>query len=154
MKRQILTILAAAAIVSAAHADYKLVVNETTGNRIEFLFKNKPVATFTADDLVISVADGSKVEYPYANVVNLTLEEFNSIDGIEAAGNAAFSIDNDTFSAFNLPARAEIRIFSINGETMAAGNADSEGHYSTGISGLAKGVYIVKAGDKSFKFIR
>lgn len=160
MKKYIIALTAAlATAISASAVDYahKLLVNKTDGTKVEYKFEDCPVASIEGDDLKISFLYSEQtVLHPIADIVNLTFdkEEVNSVEGIYTEGSVSFGLTRDLLEAAGLPAGTAVRIYDMAGALHAEGTCDADGAVSIPIASLGQGVYLVKAGNNSFKFIR
>ncbi len=137
---------------------YTLVVNLTNGDKVSYLFENSPFAMIEGDDLKITeVATMQEVVFPISDLINMTFEREEIPDGIKPlldAGKVAFGLTRSTLDAYGLEPGTELFIYDADGKLMIAGNSGSSREASLDISSLEKGVYVVKAGNYSFKFIR
>lgn len=159
MKKTIIALALAVATAfgaSAANYEYSLLVNKTDGTSVAYLFQDSPVATIEGENLKITSTTDEGVLHPIEDLSNLTIlrKETSGVATLVDKGAAAFGVTRQTFDAAGLAAGAEISIFSADGMLCAKGSADSEGRAAIDISSLGKGVYMVRAGKNSFKFIR
>lgn len=164
MKNYIISLVAfMAAALSAPAAslgyDYSLIINKLDGTQVEYKFEVMPVATIDGDDLCISTdADPTKVRYPIAELNNLTFRsEVNAgVNDLSAdtAPRVSFIVNRQSLEAEGLPAGAMLTVYAANGTLAAQCRANASGAVSINISHLGHGIYIVKAADHSFKFIR
>lgn len=159
MKRYIIAITAAlATAISASAVDYahKLLVNKTDGTKVEYKFEDAPVASIEGDDLKISFQYSDEtVLHPIADIANLTFDKTEvGIEGIFTQGSVTFGLTRDLLEAAGLPAGTTVRIYDMAGMLHAEATCDADGVASVSIASLGQGVYLVKAGNNSFKFIR
>ena len=161
MKKYILAAMALVASVIGMRGEdtvtvYSLFVNTASGDKIEYAFEKKPVATFEGENLVITVSDAPGVEYPMSNVKNITLEgkEVSGVAEAELAADLRISVTDVLLGIKGLSANAEVRVYSISGALAASGKADEAGNIEISIDGLAKGVYVVSLPGHSFKFVK
>lgn len=160
MKKMIIALAAALATAFGASATdyaYTLVLNKTDGQHVKYLFENTPVATIEGDEVtILETATKQQVTYPIADILNFTFEYVdNGVEGvISNPGDVAFGLTADTLEAYGLPSGTEVAIFDMAGNLRVTGVSAVDGSASLGIAGLEKGVYIVKAGKHTFKFIR
>lgn len=159
MKKLILTIVAMAIgciAAFSANEGYSLVVTLNSGDEVEYRFADTPVATFENDDLVVTTKGGlSKVQHPLATFAKMTIKAAPA-DAIEAvdAVRASFLVGEAWLQAQNLEAGTRVSVYSDAGTLMAAGEADAAGRVSVSVAACGKGVYVVKAGNHTFKFVK
>lgn len=162
MKKYIMAIAVALATtfgVSAADYAYTLVLNRTDGTKSNFLFENIPVATIDGDVLtIVENISGLSVELPISEFASFTFDKEEIPDGINNVatndGNVTFGLSCETLDVMGLSEDVTIMIFDAAGKLRVEGRSDVNGAATLNISGLDKGVYIVKAGNNTFKFIR
>lgn len=162
MKKYILVILAVVASVFTTYADelyaYTLKVNQKNGDQMTFKFQDEPVATIEGENLKISLLTvaGEDILVPISNLENLTFEK-NALSGVEnmkAAAGVAFALTKTALNAEGLEAGTVVSIYAIDGRIAAQGVCDATGNCSISLENVAPGVYAVKAGNNSFKFVR
>lgn len=162
MKKYIIAIAAALATAfgaSAADYAYTLVLNRADGTKSNFLFSDIPIATIEGDDLnILENITGISVIVPIADIVNFTFEKELIPDGVEnvslEAARVSFALTRESLDVKGLSESTEVLIFDAKGALCVKGSSDSNGAITLDISSLDKGVFLVKAGNNSFKFIR
>lgn len=147
----------AAAFSANALTQYYVQVNKTDGSEERFWFYDIPVAQLEDDNLKMTVTMTQEaVLYPLTEVNNLTMGHVDL--GVEGVGDGftglSFTITNETLEMTGAPAGCEVALYDMAGTLRACGTADAAGTLSLPIGHLDKGVYLVKAGKNSFKFIR
>lgn len=154
----ITAVLAAAMAVSAADYKHKLIVNKADGTQVEYRFEDTPIATVEGDDLKIELASTREsVLYPISDLANLTFEkkEYDSVEGVgDDAGRVSFGISRETLEVNGLAAGVTVSVYDLTGMLRVSGVCDATGAVSLGIGSLGSGVYLVEAGNNTFKFIR
>lgn len=161
MKKTIIAIaavLASAITASAVDYKHKLIVNKTDGIKVEYKFEDTPVATIEGDDLKIElVSTKESVLYPIADLANLTFEkkEYDSVESVgDDASRVSFGISRETLEVSGLAAGTSVSVHDLSGMLRATGVCDASGSATLDIGSLGSGVYIVEAGNNTFKFIR
>lgn len=149
-------VLTAAAANTAIEYEYSLVLNKTDGTKVEYKFESIPVAEIQGDDVKITLTTTRQsVLYPIAQITNFTFERAtNGIDGIEAENRVSFGISDDAIEVAGLAPGTTVTVYDLAGSLRATGVCDTEGALRLSIGSLAKGVYVISAGNNSFKFIR
>lgn len=161
MKKHILALaVAISSAFCASAADeyaYSLSVNQKDGSKVEFKFDEEPVATIDGDDLKITLYDDmSSVLFPIADLENLTIAKSNltGVEAISAQGEVSFGLTRQTLDVDGLAAGVNVDIYTSDGKHAARAICDANGSARIDVSKLGSGIYLVKAGKKSFKFIR
>ena len=147
----------AAAFSANALTHYYVQVNKTDGSEERFWFYDMPVAQLEDDNLKMTVVMTQEaVLYPLTEVNNLTMGYVDL--GVEGVGGdstgLSFTITNETLKMTGAAAGCEVTLYDMAGALRARVAADAAGTLSLPIGHLDKGVYLVKAGKTSFKFIR
>ena len=161
MKKTIIAlvaVLAAAFSASAADYVYSVLLNRTDGVTVVMKFEDEPVAQIEGDDLKMTVTStGETALYPIKDIVNFTFmkAEYLAVEDIAGDGTkVSFGLNANTLDVAGLPGADEIAVYDMTGKLCVRVASDSNGVASVDISGLEKGVYIVSAGNNTFKFIR
>lgn len=161
MKKNILAIIAVLATVFGALAadyNYTLVVNKTDGSKVNFLFENIPVATFTEENLkILENISGQEFSYPLSEVVDMTFDKELIPDGVKNlnlnGSNVAFGLNKETLDVYGPEQGTIVYIFDLKGTLRAQGAVNADRKASLKIADLEAGAYLVKAGNHTFKFI-
>lgn len=158
MKRYIIAIFALLmAVASQAQTSYKsLLVSMKNGSETEFKFSATPVATFEGADMKISSDQGAAtVTMPMADVEKMTvIDDESGLDQVTASDRASFVIGDSEILGAGFAPQTIAALYSLDGILLERRAADGNGCFSLPIPAGAKGTYIVKAGDRSFKFIK
>lgn len=160
MKKFIIAIAAVLATATSASAFeylYSVEVNKTDGTKVAYKFSQNPVVTVEGDDMKMTYDGGTQsVLYPFAEVVNLTFSktENSGVDNVGVDGTVSFAVTRDALEATGLAEGTAVTIYDTAGAMRAQGNADADGSLTLPLGSLGQGVYVVKAGNNSFKFIR
>ena len=157
MKRYILAICALLVAVAsqAAIAGKTLLVTMKNGNETEFKFSATPVATFEGTDMKITTdRGGAVVTMPVADVENMTL--IDDLSGVSevSANRVSFVIGDSEIQGSGFAPATAAALYSLDGMLLDRCATDDSGCFMLAIPVGAKGTYIVKAGDRCFKFIK
>lgn len=145
-----LLLVAAAPTVSAA--DY-LKVTEQDGKETTFALATKPVVTFTADALVLTTSE-TTVEYPATATTTFTFSDVPTAIkqlATQDARQALFALHDGMLSAEGLVPGSRLAIYDANGRQQAMAKVSDNG--TAAVSVAAKGLYIVKSSNRTFKLI-
>lgn len=157
--KKILTFVAALAVTICASATdyaYSVLVNQTNGNKVEYKFEDMPVATFSEDNMVMNVGE-QHVSYPIADIVNLTFDRTEKPEsGVEGVASPDMTVllSKENLDIRGLNPGVKVAVYDISGRMLVSANADADGSFSTSLSALGKGVFVITAGNNSFKIIR
>ena len=143
MKRLLLSLLAILAAATAPRAEVDLVVvHQKSGGTVEFAFLEKPVVTYSGDNLVVTVQEGS-VSFPLSDVQKFTFGKFDGEPSewtrISAPANVA---PQPTF------------IYNVGGVLMRTLQPGDDGSTPASLDGLPAGIYIIKNGKTTYKTIK
>lgn len=157
MKKYIMSAMAALAMAIPAAAQEPadaVLIHEVSGNVVEYLFSNKPVASFDADDFVMTVGS-DVVRYPVANIAKITLRITSDPSGVAEIENlVSIRISSGSLEITGMEPGAEVTVYDLGGLRVAGGVADGSGCFRENLSGLEKGVYMVVTKDRTFKFVK
>lgn len=153
MRKKIYTLallLCASALGLQARAASYLTVTDKDGQQTSFALATRPVVTFTAESLVLT-AGAETVEYPRTAYRKFTLTD-EAPTAISKAENAhpVFAF-GDALTATGLQPGTRVAVYSLGGVQIASATASAAGTVSVPLSS-ARGVLVVKAGNKVFKF--
>lgn len=146
--------MGAQAVESVAHT---LVITKKSGETVEYKFADRPVATFSGDDMTITLAlSGQSFAYPVAQVATLTVtpQTLGIDDTSLSSTTLTFDYDGIILKCHGLNAGATMSLFNLGGTMLANTAASDEGTAVINLSDLAPGIYVISAGSESFKFIK
>ena len=122
----------------------------TPTQTIKIALSEKPVITFTHDQLVITTEE-KQVEVPVAEIssYNFESDEATAIKDLDVSAR-----HKQGLVAFDrLKAGAPVMLFNAKGERLRTTNAKTDGTAVIDMHGLAKGIYIVRSDNLSVKII-
>jgi len=138
--------------VGSAYADgiSELLLTTRSGKAASFSLDSRPKVTMTATDVVLAF-DGMEVRYPLKDFVRFCFlgDEVGVADIRKDA--VRYSVTPSEVKAEGMNAGDRLAVYTQGGVLLASATSAADGRASVSVSGLPKGVYIVKAGDKSFK---
>lgn len=134
MKKQLLLMLIAMG-TATAFAQSTLNVHQKSGGAVSYAFSEKPVVTYSGDNLVLKTAK-VEVEYPLGNLEKLTF------------GTAEADAINQVTT--ELPSERVTHIYDMGGALVKS--VDVSLPLST--DGLKPGVYVIKNGKSTYKIIK
>lgn len=134
---------------------HDLLLNLTDDQTVTYHFSQQPVATFSGDNLVLTVTDGPAVEYPMENIVNITFaDDLSGVQTVRPSAGIEITVTNTTLTVTGLAPDAVVNVFDMGGHALVSARADAQGSLSASIESLPKGIYTVATGRHSFKFIK
>ena len=138
MKRKVFLLLLSA-LFTGAHAQNTLNVIQKDGTITCFAFADKPIATFSGSDVIVSTTK-TEVTFPFSSIVKYTFD-----DGLTPTG---------IFSTRNAAKVYPVKIFNSAGAIVKTIETSSEGTAEVQINTLPAGTYIINNGTTTYKIIR
>ena len=134
-----------------------LVVTQTDGSKSEYALTDAPTLSFKADSIVVT-CKGDEIRFDLAGLTGYHIETKHvstSIDKAPTVENESetpsFAFRNATFSG--LKAGTRIVVYTLDGQAVKTIVATDDGTAKVDLSDLARGVYILRAPNKSFKMV-
>ena len=125
------------------------------GGKVLFLLDHSP-RVVNGDGFITVCDGGDTVEYPLDNVFKYSMGTDESTDVREILNPETGSIRPHAgmilISDFN--AGAEVIVSDLSGSVVFSGRTNNDGNLSVDMSGYAAGVYVIKAQNQTFKFIK
>lgn len=149
----LLAVFASFQLAQAAYTNDDLIIETKDGNTVAYHLNTRPVVTFELTDLVLTSTD-VKVQYPVADVKELRFADGTTAINDTKVGDITFSVSGDMISANGLENGSNLEVYSIDGKEIAKASVDATGKAQVNISDLGQGVYVVKAGKKSYKILK
>lgn len=127
-----------------------LIVHMHGGSRISYVLEDTPVVTFEGENLHVEASQLSD-DHKLAEVEKFTFENMAALPLVQA-DEWRITISDHNMTLEGVTPLIHVTLSDIQGRTIAATNANTEGIASLSLSGISKGVYIVSTSDgKSFK---
>lgn len=147
--RKFLATLIALCAVTGAHAAYTcVVVHFNDGGKAEITLTEKLKMNFTKTDLVVTGSD-TDVTVARTNIKYFEHKDYSGVNGVETRDSHRFT--GDAIEFFNLRAGTRVSVFDAAGNAVLSSNESGDCRIS--LQGLAAGVYVVVAGNNSFKIL-
>ncbi|MDD6552535.1 MAG: T9SS C-terminal target domain-containing protein [Prevotellaceae bacterium] len=151
VKKSALFLLAAAASLNSL-ADSCLKVEDANGTATYFSLSDKPVITFTTDNLVLTTSKET-IEYPITAYRSFSfVDETTGIRTVTSPGAVSVTIGNSV-SAEGLEAGSSVTIVSLSGEVIGHATVDRNGRVDIPLNGRT-GIFIFHSTSRTFKFIK
>ena len=135
-----------------------VVVEETNGNKTEYLLTTEPYITYVGNDVTITntevtvVLDAADVEKVY-----LSETETNAATGIQevkASESVLVDLTDGKLNLNGLKTGSPVALYSVDGRQLYAGTASAAGTLSLPLGTLPGGMIIVKTTTQTFKIIK
>lgn len=126
---------------------------EKSGNTETIEFSNLDKITFNGTTVNIKQSNGTTSQVTMGEIDRITFSNYTNIDNLESCINALFNYISSDEIAVNCSAGEIIRIYDVIGSQIICvrQNADNA---TISIAQLPKGIYIIKANDRTAKFIK
>ena len=135
-----------------------VVVEETNGNKTEFLLATEPRITYdgdvvtlecTEDNLVLDAAEVKKVYLSQKSLSGAT-----AIQQLEATKSVLFDLTDGNLSVNGLETGSPVALYTADGRQLYAGTANAAGSLSLPLGSFQGGMIIVKTTKQTFKIIK
>lgn len=150
MKQKLLTLITALVLVSGTVFAKSLVLTLSNGKKVYYLLDNKTATMMRFVDGKITVeAD----EYTFSGIKNFYISEQddpNSIEEVVSKSNATYRANTLVVNIANAP----VKVYTANGREVKAETSSTESTTSVDLGNLAKGTYIIRIGESSFKVMK
>lgn len=154
MKRHLLTTILLFAAV-ALWAQKAVVVYQNDGKVATFAFTEKPVVTYSGNDLVLTTTKTS-VTYPIYMLRKIdfavSIDDLTGIDDAKVQADVQFSFRGGTLTVRGGEAGSQVTIYNIKGVQVGQYRLDGDGNATIPTESLGKDFYIVKSKSFTFKF--
>lgn len=118
----------------AAMAQQTLNIHTTLQGIVSFAFASKPVITFPTTDVLTVTSESMTVEFPYADVEKITLDD-------DPTGVEVLTVREQTDA---------VLIYDLSGKLVRQSKAKA-GAATVNLSDLRPGIYVVKDGKRTYK---
>ncbi len=159
-RRILLALLLSVTATACLHADDTvwgtgLVVTTTDGQKLAYPLDDKPKVTFSGRNLVLTTGS-TEITLSREKVRAFSYEKI-PVSGINAIPETicdARFLPDGTLHVSGCDRDSRIEIFGVDGILLCTMNADSKGNADMSASDLPAGIYLVKAGDVSYKIMK
>ena len=149
----VFAVLLAMLIDSQTVCAQRLVIWQKDGSKVSFNLDEQPKTTFTADNLVITTAT-STLNYPLVKVQRYTYEGGTlSVHELKSEG-IVISHEGDNIIAKGLAIGSTVAIYRIDGTQLLTKCSDASDRVMLSLGSLPSGVYMIKAGEITYKFLK
>ena len=146
MRKLLLSLLALFCCIIAKAEDKSLIITFSDNTTQTFALSTLPQITMSNNKMTIS-AGTTTAEYDLYKIKTFTFSGTTGIENIE--NNTSIIAEGDKIIIEG--ANANVKIFSVDGKTATLKTTSLSNSTIIDISSLGKGVYIIKANDKTLK---
>ena len=141
------------ALCSVAFGQNSIVIYQKDGQVAKFAFSEKPVVTYSGNDLVVTTTK-TTVQYPVYMLQKVAFDVSDELanDIEEVKQQAQFRFEGETLNISSGEPGSSVFIYNMSGMMVGQYRLDSNGHASIPMSGMDKSLYIVKTTRFTFKF--
>lgn len=151
MKKTFTAILLAAAAASPSMAQQMLIDRGGVENEIIELNSLKEI-TFNGPSVNVEQIDGTTSGTPMADISRIYFGDFSTIEDLKKNEDLIEQLPGEKI-AINCPAGTVVTIYSITGSLVLSTRIETEGGQIS-VANIPQGIYIVKANDRTAKFVR
>ena len=154
MKRVLFLLILFSAILPMA-AQNTLNVFEKDGQIFSFGFEEKPVVTFTDNELVVT-SGGAEARFQLVEIAKFTFDdEGTAVEGIkDDVRKAAISLDEYTVSLTGAKPETVVRLIASDGKQLQSYKTDKEGSVQFSIAELLAGTYVISSESLSVTILK
>jgi len=154
-KSRFFVALAAILMISQVAAAESLVVTFNDDSTVRFDLNERPAVTFDESRMYV-VGETVEADYSLEEVKKFTFSSLtDAIDPVVLGETRLTYLDSESVSVSGLGSGAEVSLYSLSGQKIAAAAADASGYVTFSLSACPRGVYFISiTNGKSFKIIR
>ena len=151
MKKTFTAILLAAAAASPSMAQQMFIDRGGVENEIIEINSLKEI-TFNGPSVNVEQIDGTTSGTPMADISRIYFGDFSTIEDLKKNEDLIEQLPGEKI-AINCPAGTVVTIYSITGSLVLSTRIETEGGQIS-VANIPQGIYIVKANDRTAKFVR
>ena len=138
---------------AASFADNAIAVYPKNGKVVYFLFADDPIVSYSGNDLVITT-NSTTVRYDVSNLRKLefAVGEKDAIEKVTV--DLRWAIENRALAIHGGTPLSWVRLYDMSGAKVSQFQLDGKGNGCTPLQDLPSGVYVVKADNLNFKFVK
>lgn len=141
------------ALCSVASGQNSIAIHQKDGQVAKFAFSEKPVVTYSGNDLVVTTTK-TTVQYPVYMLQKVAFDVSDELanDIEEVKQQAQFRFEGETLNISGGEPGSSVSIYNMGGVMVGQYRLDSDGRASISIQSMDKNLYIVKTTRFTFKF--
>lgn len=141
--------------ITAMWAQNAVAIHQVDGQVATFAFTEKPVVTYSGNDLVLTTTNTS-VQYPIYMLkkidFDVSFDDLTGIESVEKKADAQFRFQNGMISVVGGESGSQVFLYSMSGTKVGQYRLDGSGHIDIPVQHLSKGIYIIRTEHFTFKF--
>lgn len=153
--RKLLLFLSVVLLVSPVFSQNTLTIYQKDGTQISVGFDDKPVVTFTDNELVVKTTK-TTLRYEFAQVAKFTFDKNETgVNGvIDDASQAGITLDEYTVYITGAKADAVVCLIGADGKQLQSYKTDADGSVTFSIAQLPEGMYIISSESLTCKILK
>lgn len=153
MKRLLLCFLVAL-LVCPVFSQNTLTIHQKDGQQFSFGFADKPVITYTDNDLVLKTAK-TEVHYPLSSLAKFTFTDLeDAVISIEGNNAAQLVLDNYVVNIIGAKSGIAVSVIGSDGKILATYKTDENGTVTFSVAELPEGTYVIKSESLTCKILK
>lgn len=148
-------VLLSATAINATEVVYRLLIWMDSGAQSAYALSTKPKVTYDGTFLTVSTTSVS-TQYPAEDVWKFTLDkvEISGVEDETLKEVPTMRIVGDVVMFTGCRPGSEVRMFNVNGQSLAMEQADADGALQINISHLPHGIYVLSTESIIYKIIK
>lgn len=153
--RRMLLLLCVAFFIFPAMAQNTLTIHQKDGQQFSFGFAEKPVITYTDNDLLLKTSK-TEVSYPLSTIAKFTFtdSETDVSDVVTDIKTPALSLEDYMVNITGAKSDVTVSLIGADGKIICSYKTDKEGCVTFSIAELSEGVYIIKSENLTCKILK
>ena len=150
-----LSLLGAVFLTAPVFGQNYLTIQQKDGQEFSFGFEDKPVITYTDNDLVLKTTK-TELQYPLTSLAKFTFTDTaTEVDAVrDDIKNPTFAIDDYEISITGAKAGINVSLIATDGKTIGTYKTDQDGSVTFSIADLPQGLYIINTENLTFKVLK
>ncbi len=141
--------------ITAMWAQNAVAIHQVDGQVATFAFTEKPVVTYSGNNLVLTTTNTS-VQYPIYMLkkidFDVSFDDLTGIESVEKKADAQFRFQDGMISVVGGESGSQVFLYSMSGTKVGQYRLDGSGHIDIPVQHLSKGIYIIRTKHFTFKF--
>ena len=153
MKR--LSLLGTILLAVPVFSQNTITINQKDGQQFSFGFADKPVITYTENDLVLKTTK-TEVQYPLSSLSKITFTETETgVDAIlDDIQSPVLTLDDYVINITGAKAGVSVSVIGSDGKAIGTYKTDQDGGVTFSIADLPQGIYIINSENLTFKVLK
>lgn len=152
--RRLILIIASVLFALPVIGQNTLTIHQKDGQLFSFGFEDKPVITYTDNDLVLKTTK-TEVQYPLSSLAKFTFTDLeDAVISIKDDKAAQMELDNYVVSITGAKSGVTVSVVGSDGKTLNSYKTDTDGSVTFRIAELPEGVYIINSENLTYKILK